>query len=223
MTPRIIIDDFRAEAHDVADPPLWSDTFLLRALNEGRLQAARRARLLEDGVTAEVCKISVKTPKLTYDVDKRVIYIRRVKHSLIDRPLPKLSVPDADAFNPGWESMAISEPCAWVPWGNHQIRLVPPPNLDATVTMIVVREPLEDVTIDSDEDAMDLDPRYHYALKDWMMFRAYMQRDLIEKYRPEEARQREEMFDREFGPPMTALQEAWIHRKHGYDEYEGLL
>ena len=223
MTPKDIIDDFRAEAHDTGDPPLWTDTFLLRALNEARSQAARRARMLEDATTAEVCRITVTATQDTYSIDPRVLYVRRVKHSLIDRPLPKLSVQDADLHKPGWENDPDSEPVAWIPWGDHQLRLTPPPDTNAVLNLIVVREPLVDVTLASDEDEMEFEPRYHYALKDWMMFRAYMQRDLIEKYRPEEARDRLAMFEGEFGPATAAVSEKWMHRKHGYDEFEGLL
>jgi hypothetical protein len=227
MTPKQIIDDFREEAHDSAgtteDEHLWKTSFLLRALNEARMQATRRARLISDGTTSEVCKITVKASKMTYDVDKRILYVRRVKHSLIDRPLPKTNPQDADEFNPGWESTEVSEPCTWIPWGDHQLRLWPPPDTDATIMLFVEREPLADVTIDDDEAAMEIEARYHYALKDWMMFRAYMQRDLLEKYRPEEAKDRMTMFEAEFGPATSAVNEKWMHRKHGYDQYEGIL
>lgn len=221
MTPKIIIENFREEAHDIVTPPLWSDAFLLRALNEARMQAARRGRLLEDGTTPEICTIAVKVNKAIYDIDPRVIYIRRVKHSLIARPLPKCSIADADAGRPGWEDEAAGTPVCWIPIGDHQLRLFNTPDTAATLSLIVVREPLEDVTIASDEDAMDLEPRYHYGLKNFMMGTAYMKRDLIETYRPGEAKDRFDAFTAEFGPATSAVEEKWTHRKHGYDEYEG--
>jgi AraC-like DNA-binding protein len=223
VTPKQIVDEFRDLAHDNATPPHWSTTSLLRYLNEARMQAARRARLLEDASTAEVCKLAVKAGKDIYDIDSRVLYIRRVKLATKERPLPKLSTQDADAFQPGWESNTSGDVVAWMPWGLHKLRLVDKPTADDTINMIVVREPLEDVTLTSDEEAMEIERRYHYGLVDWMMARAYMERDLIEKYRPEEAADRMAMFEREFGPPAAAALEVWTHRKHGYDDYEGLF
>jgi hypothetical protein len=53
------------------------------------------------------------------------------------------------------------------------------------------------------------------------MFRAYSERD-DEKYRPDEAKDRLAMFEQEFGPASNAALESWIHRKHGYDDFEGI-
>lgn len=231
MTPKDIFDGFREEAHDpgtVEAEFLWKTPFLRRALNEARMQAARRAHLLEEADEPAICSIQCKVDKMTYDVDRRVIRILRVKHSLIDMPLPKSAVRDLDAFQPGWESQTSEQPVTWAPWGNYKLRLLPPPNATfaaGKLQLMVIREPLADLTEadDDNESAMDLPGRTHYALKDFMMFRAYMQRDLLEKYRPEEAKDRLDMFTSEFGPPVSSLDEVWIQRKHGYDDYEGNL
>lgn len=226
MTPKAMVAAFREEAHDnrgtTEEEYLWKTPFLLRALNEARTEAVRRGRLLEDFTTPEVCKLTVRAGVDTLTIDPRVIYIRRVKHSLIDRPLAKTYYKDLDEFHPGWESYDDDEPRTWVPWGDHKIRLVPTPDADATINLVVVREPLADVTIASSEEEVELEPRYHFRLVNFMCARAYMQRDLIEKYRPEEARDHMALFDSMFGEPESAALEKWNARRHGYDEYEGL-
>lgn len=221
MTPLQLVTSIRGIAHDTATPQKWSDDFIIDAYNEGRMEAARRARLIEDPTTAETCRIAVKVGKHTYDVDRRVIYVRRVKLALQDKPLPKLDIRDADSYAPGWESRENGTPVAWMPYGDYQIRLINPPDTADTMHLTVVREPLESLTIASTEDE-DISPRYHYKIRDWVLYRMYMERDLIEKYRPEEARERLASFETEFGVPTGAAEEKWIHRRHGYDEFEGL-
>ena len=53
MTGQEMITHLRESVlDDVAAPPLWSDTELLRNLNYGEVQACRRAQLIVDDITA---------------------------------------------------------------------------------------------------------------------------------------------------------------------------
>lgn len=221
MTPAAMIDQFRRLARDTGLPQRWSDDTLLVYLNEGRSQAIRRARLIEDGDTTEICKLSLKAGKQTYDVDKRVIFIRRMKLATKGLPLPKIAVADLDLSVPGWESAAPGDVRAWAAWGNHKVRFIDPPEADDTARMYVMREALLPMTMSTSEDDVEIDTRLHFRLIDWMRGRAYSERD-EEKYRPDEAREAFAMFDQEFGPASNAALESWIHRKHGYDDYEGI-
>jgi hypothetical protein len=213
---------FREMAQDHAVPPLWSDATLNLRANEAYMQAVRRARLIEDGDTPDTCKIVVKATntKNLFAVDKRVIYVRRVKLASQDLPLRKLSVHDADVSYPGWETAPAATPLRWMPWGDHAIKLIDPSAIDDTLHLIVVREPL--VPLAKDADVPEIEERYHVRLVSWMAARCYMDQDIEEKYRPEEAKIRMTEFVEEFGPATSAVDEKWIHRKHGYDEYEGL-
>lgn len=232
MTPKQAFEAFREDAHDPGTQEaeyLWKTPFLRRALNEARMEAARRANLIMDGTTAETCRIKLTEDKRVYKVSKKVISILRVKHPDGDIPLHKLALRDADVYQPGWQSMQSSQPVVWIPYGDWEIYLAPPPNAewgtDKSLELMVIREPLNELTDadDEDEDAIEIPTRYHPKLLDYMYFRAFMQRDLLEKYRPEEARDHLGLFEQEFGPPSAALTETWASRKHGYDDYEGLL
>lgn len=231
MDAPAIIAAFREDAHDAAgtteDEFLWKTPALVRWLNEARHQAARRSECLLDGGTAEICKITLRTGVQTYTRDPRIIKVLRVKHSAIPKPLDKLSVRDADERIPGWQDSEPGCPVVWVPWGNRQLQLWPKPDADygdgQHLMLQVVREPLAAVTAGSSEDDIEIPPRTHEALVLWLKFRAYMQRDLLEKYRPDEARDCYAQFEAEFGPAPTLLNEAWADRKEGYDDYEGNL
>lgn len=228
MTLAEIISVFRDLADDIGTPPLWSDAVLTFFANEAQNEAVRRARLLEDGTTAATCQIALVNGTPTYDVDRRVIFIRRVKHATIDCPLPKVTQRWLDTVHPGWESHEPGEPAYWLPVGNKQMRLYPTPDADATLHLYVVREPLAPMALGTSPlfaDAVDpeIDERYQSRFMDWMLYRCLLQRDKEEKYDPASAKDHLAEFEGEFGKRSSAIDETWINRKHGYDEDEGLF
>lgn len=66
-------------------------------------------------------------------------------------------------------------------------------------------------------------PAYHMGLVRWMLHRAFLHRERQDTYRPEESARYLAEFEAEFGAAPSAIDETWILRKHGYDEYEGLF
>lgn len=228
MTLAQIIAAFRELADDLGTPPLWSDTLVTFWANEAQQEAARRARLLVDQTTVDVCVIDVTAGTHTYAVDPRVIFIRRVKLSSQDSTLAKVDQRDLDLTGPGWESASNSRPGWWLPTGDHQIRLYPPPDADDTLTLTVVREPLADMApaiVSPATPAVDpeIPARMQYRLVDWIMHRALMVRDKEEKYDPQGSKEHLASFESEFGKRSSAIDETWIARAHGYDEFEGLF
>jgi len=229
MTPQGLIDTCRDLADDHAEPPLWSDAVWMIHAAEGELEIARRTRVLFDTETADVCEIDVTATPI-FDVDPRVIFVRRVKLDGQELPLPKVSIAALDAERPGWDNEEPNDPECWVPWGVNQIRLVPEPAEADTLRLHVVREPLEAIAL-ADPDATptplaavspEIQPRYHMGIVKWMLHRAFLFRERQDMYRPEESARYLSEFEEEFGKRSAAVDEIWIHRKHGYDEYEGL-
>jgi hypothetical protein len=230
MNTQEILDLFRGLADDVGTPALWSNTVLLGFLNEAQLEAVRRTRMLEDQDTDEICEIAVVSGTAVYDVDPRVIFIRRVAIDDVETPLVKLDPRDLDKARPTWRTDdEVLYPAFWLPWGNQQIR-IEKPLLNSTMRLWVVREPLEDCRLaepDAEPDPItavspEIPARYHHKLVDWMLYRALSMRDKEEKYDPKSAADHLALFEQEFGPRSSAIDETWIQRKHGYDEYEGV-
>lgn len=302
MTITEILRMFRELADDLATSnPLWSDATLLQYLDEAQLEAVRRTRMLDDRETPEICTIPVIANTTTYDVDPRVLFIRRVKASWADRPLAKTYSQWLDNHEPGWESAAaVPEPRWWTPWNSHRLR-IEKPSANGTITLWVIRDPLarphthspdpisvtsitrvgnvatvvlsaaptypivvgdhaliagaDDVkyngsqhitsvinttsftyhvsgnpptpatgtiTATFEASPLELPARYHHKLVDWMLYRALLQRDKEEKYDPKSAKDHLDLFEQEFGPRSSAIDETWIRRNHGYDDNEGL-
>lgn len=137
-----IIDDFRELFDDKGSPPLWTDAVLQGYANEAQVEAARRARLIEDRDTAAICQIAVSTGTSVYAVDHRVIRLKRVKLASQDQKLQKMDERVLDRMLPSWESLLAAPPEGWIPWGSRQIRLVPTPDAADTAALWVIREPL---------------------------------------------------------------------------------
>lgn len=142
MTVAEILAAFGDLADDLGTPPLWSDAVRLRFLREAQLEAGRRARLFQDQSTDEVCLLNIVAGQATYDVDPRIIFIRRVKLASQDQPVQKADINALDTFFPGWEGHPASWPTYWTPTGNHQITFYPTPDANDTCRLLVVRDPL---------------------------------------------------------------------------------
>lgn len=150
MTPQECIDTFRRIADDGAvtidanapQPYLWSDAVLMTYMAEGQLEACRRAQLLLDSTTPEICEVEVEEDEAIYEVDSRIIIIKRVKLQSQLQPLDKISVEDMDLTSPGWEDDPASDPIVWLPWEDHKVRLHYKPDADDVLRLRVIREPL---------------------------------------------------------------------------------
>lgn len=222
MTPQQMIDSFRLQSDDAVAPYLWSDALVLAYLNEGQVEAARRSRAIEDGTTSAVCQIAVSAGTALYAVDSRVLFIRRAKLASQTLVLPKIHPRDIDLFAPGWDSQPNGDPLVWMPYGTQSVRLHPTPDANTTLHLYVVRDPLADMTTGLTPTLSELPARAHHGLVNYAMHRAYLHRERQDQYRPEESRERLDMFEAEFGKKSSLIDELWINRQHGYDDYEGL-
>ncbi len=207
----------------VAVKYLWSDAFVVSVLNEAEVQACRRARLIIDSSSPEVCRIALAAGHSTYSVDPRVIFIRRVKLSTADAPLGFARVRDIDNCNPGWET-ETGDVVGWISdYTTGLLKLYRRPTaaqLPATITLTVVREPLDPMKDNDDEP--EIKPRHQYALQHWALFRMFSRRD-TETFDPKRAADHLALFEREFGPESGAIEEQWIDANYDYGADQGVF
>jgi hypothetical protein len=212
----------RQRVKDVKSPYLWSDGVITTLLNEAQQQACRRARLLKDS-TGELCRIDLTLNQPLYDVDPRVIFVRRVIMASQSRPLRMRRVRDMDREVPGWESHT-GTPAAWVPdYTTGKLRLYRAPDASAFpdyATLTVVRGPLEEM--EDPQDEPEIAPRFHFKLHHHAC--AIMLGDVdAETYDPEAAARHAAEFTAEFGPPSSAIEETWLEENFDYEEDEGVF
>jgi hypothetical protein len=209
----------RVRVDDLSQPYMRSDALMLLDLTEAQVEAARRARLLVDSSTAEICEIDFNAGDKTLTLDPRVIFVRRVRLSGESRPLTRIRREDMDLQRPGWEDETGMPTHLVVGMESAKLRLYPTPTASGTAFLTVVREPLADVA--KLEDDLELPARQARGLAHWLAHRYYGTRD-SEQFDEQKSAAALADFETEFGPPSRTIDEQWIDQHHGFDDGEGL-
>ena len=230
MNLRDLILLFRTEVDDKAEPFLWSDEELAEYATDAENEACRRARLLIDSTTADICTYDVLAGDPWITLDPRVIFVRRAYVDTRTIRLSRLSYRDLDAI-PGWGAQTGTVQSFITDMATGKLRLYkywpaddPPPVPPATATVMdtlrltVVRLPLTPLTHLDDE--IEIHERYARSLRHWMAHRAYLKRD-EDTFDEKKSAQAEAMFAREFGAFSGAIEEEWIERTQQADDIDG--
>lgn len=214
MTLGELLNLWRIELDDVAEPYLWSDTEAISYAVDAEREACRRARLLVDASTVAVCQIALVANTALYALDSRVIRVNRVRLTGDASPLTPMMVRDLDQQWPGWED-DTGTPQVWCPdYESSKLRFVGNPTASGTANLQVVRLPLTDVN--DPDDTFEIPAVYHANLRHWMAHRAWLKRD-SETYNEQNAAAALAMFEREFGPPRPAYDEQWMTQYYAGD------
>lgn len=215
MTLLDLIKKARAASQDMAKPYLWSDDEWKDWANEAEQEACRRARLIVD---SENFTKAVKVGGALIDLDDRILFVRRAKLASVTTPIRPIHLADLDRCNPGWESYQglVSH---YIPdYQTGKLRLFRIPTVADTLSLTVVRMPMNDMDMG---DEPEIAPRLHRFLSHWMLYRAYLKQD-SDGFDADKAGRELGLFEKQFGPESTAMDETWIQHNHGYDDYEGL-
>lgn len=219
-TPEIIAFT-RQALHDKVVDYLWPDETLLGWLNEAQEKAARNARLIRDASTPEVCRIDITATKQAYDLDPRVVFVRRVLVASKPVPIRKISYKDLDHHQAGWMGRS-GTPDRWCTdletgklWFNRK------PTAADVATLLVVRMPLEQLTLTT-KSCPEIPPAYHRPLHHWVCFRALSDQD-SEACDPKAAEKHRAEFMVEFGEDSRAIDEEWERQHYGDEDGEGEL
>lgn len=220
MTLRELLEITRNELDDVEGKYLWSDEELIEYAVDAENEAARRARLLIDSSTAAVRQIAVVAGTALYDLDERVIFIRRAKLASEELPLRRAQMTDLDQYLPNWEADTDTPTHFVSDYETGKVRLYPIPTANGTLNMTVVRLPLNDMN--SLDDTPEINARYHRSLRYWLMYRAYSKQDTETKDEGK-AMKNLALFEAEFGKKSSAIDEEWIEREQAYDPNAGVF
>jgi hypothetical protein len=219
MDLQTMIGFARMRCGDNNDPQRTSDDEWTMFANLVEKDAARRARLLVDADTAACCEYEVDANDTTVTLHASVLYPRRVMWEGRTTPLTRLDVRDMDERRPGWESDTAAEPEGYIPnRSTGKLRLYPIPTTAGTLNCTVVRLPLAELS--DMEDEPELHARTHEALIDGMLELHYAKSDQ-DVHDARLAELHAAKFAREFGPPVSALDEQWQMEQYGYDPDTG--
>jgi len=208
MTADSLILLAREYLGDKVQPYLWSDSFLLGALNRAEQEAAVRTLCFNDETTDAVTKISVLANTATYTLDSRVI---RVDALLYDgAPLTHVDPDDLSGIEGNEWRDQTGTPTYWFCDGR-KITLVPKPITTATVRLKAKRLPLVDMTLAANPNASpEIESYLHRHLLHWVCWEAHQIID-SDVARPDWAMNQLAQFERVFGPQVSAR--VQIHQR----------
>src|SRR5438045_1733341 len=154
-----LVEIFRTETDDLdAQGYLWTDDEVLDFANDAQNEACRRARLLVDATDTDICRVAITAGTASYPLDARVIFVRWAKLSLQNYSLKRAYVKDlTDIVN--WQAHTGTPTNYVTSWETGKILLYRSPVVDDTLSLRVVRMPLEEM--DSFDDTPEINARYH--------------------------------------------------------------
>lgn len=161
-----LVDHLRTDIlRDVAQPPLWSDAFLIQQLNEAEAVFARHTHILRDD-TSDFTRITTQAGNARYKLDKRIIHVvdvwddaGRSLRSLSRKKVPRL---------PGY-----GRPVTYtLDAAQSSIRLAPPPDDEIELQMLVARKPLRKMAQAS--QSPEIPEEYHADLALYGAWRAML-------------------------------------------------
>lgn len=198
----ILTDVARVYLNDVVQPTLWSDDFLLAALNRAEQEAATRTLCLYDDATADVCQITLATGTTRYALDPLILRVDSVYHA--GALLEQVDPVDMDRlYGPGWRP-AAGAPQSWFAKDTRHLQLTAAPTVAVNGTKLnlgVYRLPLADMADPTDEP--EVPAWMHRALAHWVCAEAYLVVD-ADSARPDLVAEHMTLFDNYFGPPVGA-------------------
>lgn len=190
----------------------WKDAELVGYLNRAVDEACLRARLIEDTGKSPWGKISIVADKAEYEIDPRVLRIRRAKLASDTQPLSKVGYSDLDYKNSDWE-VEKGDPLFYIQdFGGNKIRLAPIPSAADTLTLTVQRTQSDPLSVEELDCEPEIPVQFHYELLDYVYHLCYRRRD-DDTYDPQQASDHLRAFDSKFGQRPTAEDITTIRRE----------
>lgn len=203
MDASSLLDLFRQQADDKAEPYFLSDDDFLSYLTEAEEEASIRAQLIFDK-TSSFCSVSLIPGEAEYELDSRIFAIRNA--STIDSSgcaiwLVNTDVIELNRINPDWRN-DTGTPRRYVHF-DKRIEITPTPDISGTLSLEVFRFPIKAIGDFSHEP--EIHKQHHRDLVLWILHRYFATRD-AETMNETKAAMYEAKFTEIFGRKPKALE-----------------
>lgn len=156
MTPRELIDTFREETRDTAEPYLWSDREILRYLNEAQRMFCRLTWGIADS-RSRVCRISYARGEREVPFDPRILKIRELRRGDGKRvTIENIETLDVRHDEEGAPHTVV------VDIDMNMMSLYPLPHEDGELHLMVNRLPLQDMAEGHTDP--EINEQHHFSL-----------------------------------------------------------
>lgn len=180
------------------DDRLWSDTTLVRYINEAYRRFARETLIIRDATTPELTQVALQSGVTLYPLNPAALSVRSVRYHTDAADLPRASHTRLDGYIGASQEqffdvntvsdLAPGRPRAWTvdeelqggPNTPITLRVYPEPSADEAGLLMylrVSRLPLEPLTLDNDAAELEIPEDYHLDILNWAAYRAYSNHD----------------------------------------------
>ena len=217
MTPDELLEQFRSDVSDTAQPYLWSDEEIYRYMNSAYRQFVRQTGGIADFTTEDVCEVPFSAGDQVVDLHPSILRIMKASLASDGRKVSVKNITDmddltgeADYGQPQSIDLNTVGYMKYVVIGEqkNKARLVYIPDTAGTLKLNVYRLPLNNV-VDSSSNLDEVEEDHHEYLSLWMQHRAYSKHD-ADAYDPRLAEKRQQ----EFMAYCSYVKNEWERYKH---------
>lgn len=202
MTLGEMIELYRAQAGDTAEPYFCDDALLTLYANEAQMEACRRGQLLLDALRVQL-QAGQELVKLTPTA------LRVIRAFVDGNAVGWIGAEQMDGLYPGWQFDDPQRQVQHMVFGvaTGAVYLWPRPSQAGELCMTVQRLPKMPMADAQDEP--EIRQEAHYALVHWMLYRAYSRMD-TDLYNDAKAALALQQFEAEFGSKASVRNEEWV-------------
>lgn len=197
-----LLETFRDEMDDVAEPYLWSDDLVYGYINDAQRMYWRLTDGIADGTTPEVTQLLIVPGTEWYAVHPSILKIRDAYRTDTGLPVTVYNQEDMASYGLRFDGRTGSLRVLVIGIEENKARAWPVPNETVTIQLTVFRLPLVAIV---DDQALDVPDQHQEHLLLWAKHRAY-------------SKQNAETFDRtrakEFGDAFRAYCSAAQDEQH---------
>lgn len=169
-----LIQAFRDDVDDNAEPRLWADAAIARYADDAQKMFCRLTNGLSDS-SSPMCSIDIDAGEPWAALDKRILKVRRMQRVSDSRPVAVVNVEDMDQMGIRLDATPGAVDYAVLGMEEGKLRWVRVPAVADAVQLTVYRLPLRPIT--TGKAPLEIAEQHHYHLILWMKHLAYNRQD----------------------------------------------
>lgn len=175
-----LIDQFRRDIDDLAEPRLWSDEVVTRFADDAQDMFCRKTNGISDS-SSIACEIDVELGEPFADLHPSILKIRRAMRKSDSREISVMNVEDMDRLGYRLDQRMGHVHAMIIGMDENKVRWGHVPQLTDTIMLSVFRRPLRRLRPPTADDVgctrLEVAEQHHLHLLMWMKHLAYGQQD----------------------------------------------
>lgn len=170
-----LIDLFRADVDDVAEPYLWSDAELAGYADDAQKMFCRLTFGIRDAMSS-LCAVDIEQGEPFAAIDARILRVSRIQRESDGGVIEVINIEDLDTAGIRLDAIPGAVRAVVMGMQPHTLRWVKVPMQSDTAAMIIERLPMNSITAGRSLP-LEIDEQHHRHLMLWMASLAYAKQD----------------------------------------------